>query len=119
MAYRKRSLAEHFADPGPKRILALDGGGLRGILTLGILKQIEDTLRKKHGNDQAFCLCDYFDLISGTSTGAIIAATLAIGWSVDDITKKYFELGARVFRRSLLRHGLIRGSTTRRSSSKN
>ena len=108
MTYRKRTLAEHFADTGPKRILALDGGGLRGILTLGILKQIEDELRKKHGNDPAFRLCHYFDLIAGTSTGAIIAATLAIGWSVDDITKKYFELGARVFRRSLLRHGLLR-----------
>jgi len=108
VTYRKRTLAEHFADPGPKRILALDGGGLRGILTLGILKQIEDELRKKHGNDPAFRLCHYFDLIAGTSTGAIIAATLAIGWSVDDITKKYFELGARVFRRSLLRHGLLR-----------
>jgi len=108
VTYRKRTLAEHFADPGPKRILALDGGGLRGILTLGILKQIEDELRKKHGNDPAFRLCHYFDLIAGTSTGAIIAATLAIGWSVDDITEKYFELGARVFRRSLLRHGLLR-----------
>ena len=108
MTYRKRTLAEHFAGPGPKRILALDGGGLRGILSLGILKQIEDELRKKHGNDLAFRLCHYFDLIAGTSTGAIIAATLAIGWSVDDITKKYFELGARVFRRSLLRHGLLR-----------
>jgi len=108
VTYRKRTLAEHFADTGPKRILALDGGGLRGILTLGILKQIEDELRKKHGNDPAFRLCHYFDLIAGTSTGAIIAATLAIGWSVDDITKKYFELGARVFRRSLLRHGLLR-----------
>jgi predicted acylesterase/phospholipase RssA len=108
VTYCERTLAEHFADTGPKRILALDGGGLRGILTLGILKQIEDELRKKHGNDPAFRLCHYFDLIAGTSTGAIIAATLAIGWPVDDITKRYFELGARVFRRSLLRHGLLR-----------
>lgn len=108
MAYRKRTLAEHFSDSGPKRILALDGGGLRGILTLGILKQIEDELRNRNGNSQGFRLCDYFDLIAGTSTGAIIAATLAIGWSVDEITKKYFELGTRVFRRSLLRQGLLR-----------
>jgi predicted acylesterase/phospholipase RssA len=108
VAYRKRTLHEHFSDRGPKRILALDGGGLRGILTLGILKRIEDTLRERHGNAPDFRLADYFDLIAGTSTGAIIAATLAIGWSVDEITKKYFELGARVFQRSLLRQGLFR-----------
>lgn len=108
MAYPKRTVAQHFADAGSKRILALDGGGLRGVLTLGILKQIEDELRQRHGNDPAFRLCHYFDLIAGTSTGAIIAAALAMGWSVDVITKKYFELGSRVFRRSLLRHGLLR-----------
>jgi predicted acylesterase/phospholipase RssA len=108
MEYVKRTLKAHFDAGGPKRILALDGGGLRGILTLGILEQIEGELRTSHGNDPAFRLCDYFDLIAGTSTGAIIAATLAIGWSVEEIKKKYFVLGSRVFRRSLLRQGLIR-----------
>jgi predicted acylesterase/phospholipase RssA len=108
LAYPKRTLHQHFTDAPPKRILALDGGGLRGILTLGILERIEQELRTRHGNDPAFRLCDYFDLIAGTSTGAIIAATLATGWSVADITKKYFELGTRVFRRSLLRQGLVR-----------
>ena len=108
MAYRKLTLAEHFAASGPKRILALDGGGLRGILTLGILKRIEDELRTRHDNDPTFRLSNYFDLIAGTSTGAIIAATLAIGWSVDDITTRYFDLGKRVFQRSLLRQGLLR-----------
>ena len=108
MPHRIRTRDEHFTDDGPKRILALDGGGLRGILTLGLLKQIEDELRGRHGNDPAFRLCHYFDLIAGTSTGAIIAAALAIGWSVDEITKKYFELGSRVFQRSLLRQGLFR-----------
>jgi hypothetical protein len=47
-------------------------------------------------------------LIAGTSTGAIIAATLALGWRVNDIATKYFELGERVFQRSLLRQGLVR-----------
>lgn len=108
MTYSKRTVRQHFTDAGPKRILALDGGGLRGILTLGILKKVEDELKQRHGSDASFRLCDYFDLISGTSTGAIIAATLAIGWSVEDITKKYFELGSHVFQRSLLRQGLLR-----------
>src|SRR5947208_16244081 len=98
VSYQKLTLMQHFAVGGPKRILALDGGGLRGILTLGILKRIEDELRRRHGNDEAFRLSDYFDLIAGTSTGAIIAATLAIGWSVDQLAKNYFQLGSRVFR---------------------
>jgi uncharacterized protein len=106
--YRQLTLQEHFTGPGPKRILTLDGGGLRGILTLGILKQIETELKQRHGNDDTFRLCHYFDLIAGTSTGAIIAATLASGWSIDEITRKYFELGSSVFRRSLLRQGLFR-----------
>lgn len=45
MPYKKSSLNEHFSASGPKRILALDGGGLRGILTLGILESVERELR--------------------------------------------------------------------------
>jgi predicted acylesterase/phospholipase RssA len=72
------------------------------------LKKVEDELRQRHGNDNGFRLCHYFDLIAGTSTGSIIAASLAIGWTIEEITKKYFDLGARVFQRSLLRQGFIR-----------
>jgi predicted acylesterase/phospholipase RssA len=106
---RYRSFEEHL-DPavGPKRILALDGGGLRGVLTLGILREIESLLRERHGNDPDFRLADYFDLIAGTSTGAIIAAALSTGMSVDELHGKYFELGHAVFKRSLLRFGAVR-----------
>ncbi|MDN3203663.1 patatin-like phospholipase family protein [Algoriphagus sediminis] len=83
---------------GPKRILALDGGGIRGALTLGYLKHIEDYLRKQHKNPDLL-LGDYFDLIGGTSTGSIIASALAIGLSVDEIKQKYFELGTKIFGR--------------------
>jgi len=104
-----RSFAEHL-DPavGPKRILALDGGGLRGVLTLGMLREIETTLRQRHGGDPAFRLCDYFDLIAGTSTGAIIAAALSLGMSVDEVHGHYMKLGNFVFKRSLLRWGALR-----------
>ena len=109
MTGRPRSLAQHFANDGePKRILALDGGGLRGIFTLGVLARIEALLRARHGGDEDFRLCHYFDLIAGTSTGAIIAATLALGWSVEQIRARYLRLGERVFERSLLRHGVLR-----------
>ena len=50
MAYKIRSRDEHYSNDGlPKRILALDDDGLRGILTLGILARIEQILRERHG----------------------------------------------------------------------
>jgi uncharacterized protein len=109
MSYVIRNRDQHLlADGSPKRILALDGGGLRGILTLGILQRIEDVLRERHGGGEDFRLSHYFDLIAGTSTGAIIAATLALGWKVEDIRAKYMSLGERVFQKSPLRFGVVR-----------
>jgi patatin-like phospholipase/acyl hydrolase len=92
-----KTLHDHL-DPlnGPKRILSLDGGGIRGALTLGYLKKIETILRTKE-NNQELLLCDYFDLIGGTSTGSIIAAALAIGKSVDEIATLYMKLGGEIF----------------------
>jgi len=92
-----RTLEQHLAaDGGPKRILSLDGGGVKGILTLGMLKALEDELRRRSG-DGALVLSDYYDLIGGTSTGAIIAAGLSLGLSIDDLTDLYSELGPQVF----------------------
>lgn len=105
---KQRTRDEHLFDPGPKRILALDGGGIRGALTLGYLKQIEGLLRKRVGGDPDFRLCDYFDLIGGTSTGSIIAAGLALGRSVDQLQTLYQSLAKTVFRRrSFLSLGLL------------
>ena len=98
---------EHLFDEGPKRILALDGGGIRGILTLQILRRIEELVRERTGNRKAV-LSDYFDLIGGTSTGAIIAAALALGWDIDRIDRVYRELGDSIFEDSLFRKGLFR-----------
>lgn len=97
MPYRKRTRDEHFSNDGqPKRILALDGGGLRGIFTVGVLERMEQMLRDRH-DDQNLVLSDYFDLIAGTSTGAIIAAGLAFGLDTKTIKAHYDNLGARVF----------------------
>ena len=109
MRYAIKTRDQHLAKDGaPKRILALDGGGLRGILSLAMLQGIEDILRQRHAGDPDFRLCHYFDLIAGTSTGAIVAATLALGWTVEEVREKYMQLGAAVFTKSLLRQGLLR-----------
>lgn len=87
---------------GPKRILSLDGGGIRGILTLQYLAAIEAMLRERF-RDPNLLLCDYFDLIGGTSTGSIIAAGLACGMPVDALKDLYRSLGAKVFQVGFLR----------------
>lgn len=66
------------------RILSLDGGGAKGVYTLGILREIEAVIGRR--------ICDEFSLIYGTSTGAIIAALLGLGKSVDEVTKHYFNI---------------------------
>ena len=71
-------LRERFRRQGPKRILALDGGGARGLLTLGVLGELEKELARRSGDANKFRLAHYFDLIGGTSTGSIIATTLAL-----------------------------------------
>src|SRR5271156_5569539 len=80
---------------GPKRILALDGGGIRGILTLQFLKPVEALVKQRLGQDAL--LCDYFDLIGGTSTGSIIAAGLACGMTVAALEQLYKKIGASIF----------------------
>jgi predicted acylesterase/phospholipase RssA len=79
--------------PGKKlcRILSLDGGGAKGFYTLGVLREIEGVVGSR--------LHEKFDLIFGTSTGAIIAALLALGYSVDEIHKLYKEYVPTVMKR--------------------
>jgi patatin-like phospholipase/acyl hydrolase len=88
--------------PGPKRLLALDGGGIRGALTLEILAALEEMLREETGADESFVLGDWFDYIAGTSTGAIIAAGLSFGKSVQEINDLYETLGREMFRKQVL-----------------
>ncbi len=97
-----KNLNDHFAISDSKRILALDGGGIRGALSLGILKNIENILKERFKElipPSEFRLHHYYDLIGGTSTGAIIASALAVGMSVDEVIAKYKELGADIFKK--------------------
>jgi hypothetical protein len=89
-------LIDRIERPGPKKLLAIDGGGIRGVLALEVLQRIEDLLKAKSGRAD-FRLADYFDYIAGTSTGGIVAAGLATGMSVGEILAFYQEAGAQMF----------------------
>lgn len=77
-------------------MLALDGGGVRGILTAGVLAALESRLARRSGR-RNFRLSDYFDLIGGTSTGSIVAAGLALGKSTAEVADLYRKLAPEVF----------------------
>lgn len=87
---------------GQRRLLALDGGGIRGLITLGILEKMEADLRRILKKDASFRLADYFDFIGGTSTGAILAVGLSIGLSASELTKFYLEAGPLMFKKEEL-----------------
>ncbi len=95
-------LASRYGKPGPRKLLALDGGGIRGLITLGFLGRLEMLLRNARGATDDFRLCDYFDYIGGTSTGAIIAACLARGMSVAEIQEFYVSVGRQMFEPAIL-----------------
>jgi patatin-like phospholipase/acyl hydrolase len=82
-----------------KKLLALDGGGIRGAITLEVLAAIEEIVRRKIDRPHAV-LADYFDYIAGTSTGAIIATGLSLGMSVSDLRRFYVEVGPDMFSRA-------------------
>ena len=88
-------LKERIERQGPKKLLAIDGGGIRGVLPSAHLRESKSILKERDG--RAMCLGDYFDYIGGTSTGAIIATGLSIGMSVDEILRFYIEAGAQMF----------------------
>jgi uncharacterized protein len=88
---------------GPRKLLALDGGGIRGLITIEVLAELERQIREglirqgKLGADAPFVLADYFDYIAGTSTGSIIATALCLGMSVAEIRQFYEESGRQMF----------------------
>ncbi|KAI1746523.1 hypothetical protein F4782DRAFT_55480 [Xylaria castorea] len=81
-------------DGAPLKLLSLDGGGIRGISTLIILKY----LMKRVNPENPPKPCDYFDLIGGTSTGGIIAIMLGrLRMDVQECIDKYIELSSAAF----------------------
>lgn len=90
------TLIDRITRPGPKKLLAIDGGGIRGVLALGVLERIERLLADQAGRPD-FRLSDYFDYMAGTSTGGIIATCLARGMSVADVLRFYEDAGPDMF----------------------
>lgn len=78
------------SDEAPFRVLSLDGGGAKGFYSLGALHEIEAQVGRP--------LCEAFDLVFGTSTGAIIAALISLGFSIDEIHSLYREHVPRIMR---------------------
>ncbi len=72
-----------------RRILTIDGGGIKGVFPAAFLATLEDYLGRP--------VADYFDLIAGTSTGGIIALGLGLGLSAGDMLDLYKIYGARIF----------------------
>lgn len=70
------------------RILSFDGGGIRGLVTLALLKRLEA---------QVPTLIRNADLLAGTSTGGIIALGLAAGKSVEELLSLYRDNGRKIF----------------------
>jgi hypothetical protein len=81
-----------------KRILALDGGGIRGLFSLQILARLEELFRQEEGKP-GLVLSDVFHLIAGNSTGGIIAACLAWGMPVRDVEALYTSRSKEMFTR--------------------
>ncbi|MDH1624833.1 CBASS cGAMP-activated phospholipase [Shewanella xiamenensis] len=85
------------------RILALDGGGLRGTFTAAVLAKWDDMLKAGGGSE----LISHFDLVAGTSTGAILAIGLAMGLQPREILEFYEKKGSQIFPKDRkLRHWL-------------
>ena len=76
-----------------RRILTIDGGGIKGVFPAAFLAKLESELGTR--------IADYFDLIAGTSTGGIIAIGLGLGMTGEEILKLYFENARRIFPRHL------------------
>jgi uncharacterized protein len=96
------ALSEKLTKQPPYKLLSLDGGGIRGIITVEVLGEIERLLQEKLGAGDDFTLAQYFDYIAGTSTGAVIATCLSLGMRVDEIRRFYLESAELMFEKASL-----------------
>mgnify|MGYP003575360352 FL=1 len=81
------------------RVLSLDGGGVRGIYTASLMQQLALRLSRYTGNpvESRLDIGAKFDLIAGTSTGAIVAAALVAGVPLEDVVALYRDRSSKIF----------------------
>jgi predicted acylesterase/phospholipase RssA len=89
------SVGSPFSPDKPKRLLSIDGGGLAGLIPAEALVLIEKQLDDLTGAQRP--LCERFDLIGGTSTGAILAAGLCLGLRAQELRDFYLKFGKGIF----------------------
>lgn len=82
--------------PQRRRILSIDGGGVRGLLSARVLSHVESRLRER-GALHPLGLAHHFDLLAGTSSGAILAMGLASGRSAAQIEAAFQSDAPRIF----------------------
>jgi uncharacterized protein len=71
------------------KMLSIDGGGIRGVFAISILQAVEKETKRP--------IADMFDCLAGTSTGSIIAASIALNISMDNILESYKSYGEKIF----------------------
>lgn len=89
-----------FGQDDTVQVLSLDGGGLKGLYSASVIRSLEAQL--------GHSICDHFDIITGTSTGGLIALALGLARTGHEIQRFYVEEGQRIFPTAGL-WGLIRG----------
>ena len=82
------------------RILSIDGGGIRGLIPARVLAELEEEFQQKEPDKKLY---EHFDLICGTSTGAILAIGIALGIPVKDLAKFYEDNAKVIFPRFIFR----------------
>jgi uncharacterized protein len=85
----------------PRRILSIDGGGIKGAFPAAFLAAIERAL-------ELASVADYFDLVAGTSIGGIIALGLGLGFTAQRLSEFFVDIGPRVFPANALPKGKVR-----------
>lgn len=85
----KNSTESTFSKDDTVQVLALDGGGLKGLYTASVIKSIEAQL--------GHSICRHFDIVTGTSTGGLIALALSLGRTGKEIQDFYLDNGDKIF----------------------